>query len=546
MAGRIKFLMIVFVLAYGVALWRLYDLQILNNQKYFASAKSQYLNKFSNQAFRGNIYFKDKDNNLIIAATNQNFPIIYAVPKEIEDAEEVVSELSSIINIKDKDSLIKRLKNPKSEYALILRKADKEIVQKIKAMNIKGIYIDQIPERFYPFNLLASHILGYVGYKETESSSVGLYGLEKLYNDFLNGFTPDFKNGEVVLKNGNDLILTIDPNIQIEAERILSSLIQEQKAKGGVVIVEDPQTGKILAMSGMPNFDPNNYSKYNVSDFLNPAVSKIYEPGSILKVITMSAGIDSKKVTQDTTFIDSGSITLNNKTIRNWDLKAYGKTTMTEVIERSINTGAVFVQRQMGRDIFLNYLKRFGFDKKTQIDLPDEVSGSLKSLSLDAPDINFATAAFGQGIAVTPIELINAISVIANGGKLMKPYLNAQSKPEVLLDNVISKETATQVTKMMKSAVDKAQVAKIKGYSIAGKTGTAQVPDLKKGGYKEAYIHTYVGFAPTTNPKFIILIRIDEPQKAQLAGLTVVPAFREIAQFILNYYNIPPDEIINE
>lgn len=543
MAIRIKLLIICFILLYGISLWRLYDLQILKNKYYFALAESQYLNKVLPQSLRGSIYFQDKNNNPIIAATNKDFPTIYAVPKEIEDVPETISKLSLVIEINNKEVLAKKLSDKKSAYVLILRKASDNIVSQIQKMNIKGIYVNNISERFYAFNNLASHILGYVGYNNSDIQQ-GIYGLEKKYDSFLTGLDPELKNGELIIKPGKDLFLTIDLNIQKEAERILNFLIVNQKAKGGVVIVEDPQTGKILAMAGVPNFDPNNYSKYEIGNFLNPAVSKIYEPGSIFKVITMAAGIDSQKITPDTIFVDTGSVTFNGRTIKNWDLKAHGKITMTQVIEGSVNTGAVFAQRQMGREIFLSYLKKFGFNKKTGIDLPDEINGSLKSLLVNPSDINFATAAFGQGVAVTPIELINAISAIANGGKLMRPYLNVESSPEVL-EKVISEEAAYKVAQMMVSAVNKAGIAKIKGYSIAGKTGTAQVPDLKNGGYKDAYIHTYVGFGPTKDPKFTILIRIDEPEGAQLAGLTVVPAFRELAEFILNYYNIPPDEVNN-
>lgn len=541
MANWIKFLIIVFGLGYGLLLIKTYELQILKNDYYLARANSQYEKSISLKALRGNIYFKDNENNLILAATNKDFPLIYAVPKEFKDTKETIANLETVLNLspKIKDSL----NNKESKYVLLLRKASPEIVQKIKNLNLSGVYISNLSERFYPLGSLAAHLLGYVGQNELDSGEKGLYGVEKLYDEKLQGENGKINGSEIIEpKPGEDVILTIDVNIEKEAERILESLIQNQKAKGGLVIVAEPHTGKILAMAGFPNFNPNEYFKYEISNFLNPVVSKIYEPGSVLKVITMAAGIDSGKVNLDTTFFDTGSLTLNGKTIRNWDFKSYGKVTMSQIIEHSINTGAAFIQRQMGRDIFLKYLKKFGLDKKTGIDLPGEVAGSLKSLNSSAPDINFATASFGQGIAVTPIELIMSISAIANGGKLMRPYLNANLGPEVV-DTVISKETAEKVKQMMVSAVDKAGVAKIKGFSIAGKTGTAQVPDIKNGGYKDAYIHSYIGFGPASNPKFIILIRIDEPQGAQLAGLTVVPAFRELAEFILNYYRIPPDRI---
>lgn len=542
MANRIKFLIILFGLSYTIILFRLYDLQIQKNSYYLARANFQYENSVFLKALRGGIYFKDKNNNLILAATNKNFPLIYAVPKEIDDAKETFNNLQSVLDLPA--DFEKKLENKNSSYVLIFKKAPVEIVSKIKELDLKGIYVVETPERFYPFDNLASHILGYVGQDENDLGESGKYGIEKLYDDNLKGINGKIDGNKIIEPiSGKDIILTIDPNIQREAERILSSLILDQKAKGGLVIIQEPKSGKILSMAGIPNFNPNNYSKYDLSVFLNPTISKIYEPGSVLKIITMAIGLETKKITPETTFFDTGSLSLNNKTIRNWDLKAHGKVTMSEIIEGSINTGAAFVQRQVGKNLFLDYLKKFGFDKKTNIDLPNEIRGDLKSLEKNnAPDINFATAAFGQGIAITPIELINAVSTIANGGKLMRPYINNDLKPEVL-GEVISDSTSKEVIKMMVNAVDKAKIAKINGYSIAGKTGTAQVPDLKNGGYKDSYIHTYVGFAPAYDAKFVILIRIDEPEGAQLAGMTVVPAFRELAQFILNYYNIPPDRV---
>src|SRR3989344_1794610 len=274
---------------------------------------------------------------------------------------------------------------------------------------------------------------------------------------------------------------------------------------------------------------------------MNPAVQAIYEPGSIFKVITMAIGLDSKKITPDTTFVDTGSVTLDGRTIKNWDLKAHGRVTMTNVIEQSINTGAVYAMQQIGKDRFYNYVKQFGFQSLTGIALPGEQAGSLGTLKTSFQDINFATASFGQGVAVTPLQLITAVSALANGGQLMRPYILSNVEPQVVR-RVISEEAARQVTEMMVSAVKKAEVAQIPHYRIAGKTGTAQIPDPKNGGYLESYIHTYVGFAPATQPKFVVLFKVDRPQ-APLAGATVVPAFRELTEFLLNYYNVPPDNL---
>ena len=308
------------------------------------------------------------------------------------------------------------------------------------------------------------------------------------------------------------------------------------------MIVEDPKTGKILAMANFPKFNPNSYGEYEIKNFLNPAVQAIYEPGSVMKLITMSAGIDSGKITPETTYFDTGSVILNARTIKNFDSKKYGNISMTNVIERSVNTGAVFAQRAMGRDTFYNYLVDFGFNNKTGIDLPGEISGGLKILERNARDINFATASFGQGVSVTPIALISAISAIANDGVMMRPYVNADIGSETV-GRVISEDTSLKVRKMMVAAVNTNEIARISGYNVAGKTGTAQVPDFKRGGYTDEVINTYIGFAPAYSPRFVILVKLDKPYGGPQAGLTVVPAFRDLAQFILNYYNVPPDNI---
>lgn len=507
-------------------------------------AESQYAAANFLKAERGKIYFTDKYGKTFQAATNKNFPLIYAVPKVMDDAKESAHLLESVLDILAED-LEKKFSNRLDAYEPLKRKADSELVSKIKAMEIKGVYVDYIPERFYPFGSMAAHLLGFVSPNDTDFGERGRYGVEEFYENVLKGKRGEIENNKIIpAEHGSDIQLTIDPNIQREAERILKKLIQDYSATGGSVIVQEPSTGKILTMASFPNFDPNFYSRARISDFINPVTQKIYEPGSVFKVITMAAGIDAGKITPETTFEDTGKLVVSGKTIQNWDLKAHGTVTMTNVLEHSINTGAAFAQRKIGNTIFREYLDKFGFGEKTGIDLPGELSGDLRRLVPGAPEVAFATASFGQGVAVTPIEMINAFSAIANGGKLMRPYVNASKTPQVIRQ-VISEETARKVSKMIVSAVDKAEVAKIKGYTIAGKTGTAQLPDFIHGGYTDRVINTYIGFGPTSDPKFVILIKLDEPAGAPLAGLTVVPAFRDLAQFILNYYNIPPDRIEN-
>lgn len=541
MRWRVNSLIFFFGILYLLLIFYIYQLQFEKRSFFIRQAESQQQASGSLEALRGNIYFIDRNNNLIPAALNKEYPIIYAVPKEIEDVKTTALKLSGIVNI-DSEELEKILNKPNDLYELLVQKATPEQIEKVKNLKLKGIYIKTKLMRFYPFGDLASHVLGFVDQSDGDEKDVGRYGIELFFNNLLAGKPGEIKSLEIIKPEaGKDLVLTIDRNIQAQAEEILKELIRKYQAEAGTVIVQEPQTGKILAMGSFPNFDPNNYSKFNVKTFLNPAVQAVYEPGSVFKLITMAAGIDSGKITPETTYIDTGSVTLNGKTIKNWDLKAHGLQTMTGVIEQSINTGAVFAQRKIGPDIFYNYLVKFGFNEITGITLPGEIKGNLSNLK-NGRDIDFATASFGQGVAVTPIELISAISAIANGGVLMKPIILSDDKPQVVR-RVISSETAKAVTQMMVSAVEKNIIAAIPNYSVAGKTGTAVVPNFGGKGYTDQVINTYVGFAPAFNPKFVILIKLDKPAGSPLAGQSVVPAFRELAQFILNYYNIAPDKL---
>jgi len=538
---RIRILIFFFSILYLLLIFNIYNLQIEKRIYYLTKAETQERASGVFEAPRGNIYFIDRNNNLIPAALNKDYSMIYAVPAEVQgDVKQSYAEkLAPIVNL-PVEELEKILSKPNDLYELLIEKATPEQIKEIKNLNLKGIYIGSHLLRFYPFEDLASHVLGFVG--PAGETTNGRYGVESYFNEMISGKAGEIKENKIIEPEaGKDLILTIDRNIQAQAEEVLKKLIEDYQATSGSVIVQEPQTGKILAMGNFPNFDPNNYSKFNIGTFLNPAVQLVYEPGSVFKLITMSAGIDSGKITPETTYTDTGSVTFNGKTIQNWDLKAHGLQTMTGVLEQSINTGAVFTQRKTGPDIFYNYLIKFGFNEPTGIALPGEVKGNINNLK-NGQDIDFATASFGQGVAVTPIGLISAISAIANDGVLMKPLILTDEKPQVTR-RVISSETAKKITQMMVSAVEKNKIAVISNYSVAGKTGTAFVPDFNKKGYTDEVINTYVGFTPAFNPKFVILIKLDKPKGSPLAGQTVVPAFRELARFLLNYYNIAPDKL---
>ncbi|KKU11275.1 MAG: Peptidoglycan glycosyltransferase [Parcubacteria group bacterium GW2011_GWB1_45_7] len=541
MGIRITVVTVGFALLYSLLGLNMWNIQVKKGELYRARAASQHELAGILTPKRGSIYFTDKDGSRVPAAINKEYPTAYAVPSEIEDPAKVASILSTISN-RSEDELVEVLARENDPFEPIAKRPTEEQITFLEEQNLHGVYVEQSWTRFYPLNRIASHILGFSSVADDPIGS-GRYGLELYGDDVLRG-EPGSTDGDKLVrpKNGEDLYLTIDRNIQFQAEKLLGELVAEYSAESGTVIVENPTTGAILAMASKPDFDPNTYGEFDIGNFLNPAVQSIYEPGSIMKVLTMSAGIDAGKITPSTTFFDTGSVTLNGRTIENFDSKSYGEVTMTNVIEKSINTGAVFAERAMGPDVFYNYLTKFGINEKKGIDLPGEIVGSLRPLEYDPRDINFATASFGQGISVTPIGLITAIGAIANDGVMMKPYLNKENSPEEIR-RVISADTAKQVQDMMVSGVNKAVIPVIEGYNVAGKTGTAQIPNFITGGYTDDVINTYVGFAPAYDPAVIVLIKIDKPVGGPPAGMTVVPAFRELTHFVLNYYGISPDNV---
>lgn len=408
--------------------------------------------------------------------------------------------------------------------------------------------------RFYPGGILASSVVGFLGFQD--KNRIGQYGIEEYYEPWLSGQVGfnnfldrvGFSNGK---NQGSSLILTIDKNIQFFVEAKLKELVEKWGASGGSAIIQDPRTGLILAMADYPNFNPNQYSTYSLEEFLNPNIQIPFEPGSSFKPLTMAAALDTSSVNPDTKYFDSGEIKVGSSTIRNYDLKSNGWQTMTSVLEKSINTGAVFAMRQTGHDKFLEYIERFQFGKKTDIDLAGEASGDVRNL-YTGREINFVTASFGQGISATPLQLVNAYSAIANGGKLMRPYMvekiikaDGESviiKPEVIAEP-ISPETAKILTSMLVSVIENGSIKKaaVPGFHIAGKTGTAQEAK-PEGGYSEFFIHNLVGFGPAENPRFTILVKLDKPKGVETAAVSLADTFSDIARFLINYYGIAPSE----
>jgi len=513
---------------------------------------------------------KDKHTNsdsrslLFPVAINKDFWTVYAVPKDIEDKEETVEKLSPLLGL-DTVALMERLSKKDDPYEPLRNKVDEETANKIKTLNLKGINFEEESWRYFPANELACQIVGFVGFDGDKK--VGRYGVEEYYEKDLagkTGFIEAKKDslGESIPvadrilsepEDGVDLILTIDPNVQFFVEQKLKETIENLQAPSGTIVVMEVKTGAIKAMASWPNFDPNKYNEVeNPRLFLNSAISETYEPGSIFKPITMAGALNEGAITPSTTYEDKGFTEVGGEIIKNALDRAEGIQTMTQVLEKSLNSGAIFAQQKLGKDKFEKYVEKFGFGQKTGIDLSGEEKGNISNLKKGG-NVEHATASFGQGIAVTSIQLITALSAIANDGVLLRPYIvekiiykNGEEKatqPKEIR-RVISSETASRLTAMMVSVVKNgySKKAGIEGYSIAAKSGTSQIPDFEKGGYTDETIHTFGEFFPAFNPQFSLLIKVDKPKGFRFSSDSITPLARQIAEYILNYYEIPPSQ----
>jgi len=557
-SGRIRFVGILLFLIAGGLIYRLFDLQVMKADYYREKADRQYisLENKSPIANRGTIYFREKTGQLVSAAGVKDGYKVVINPSVLKNAEDIYNKISPIIPLKREDFLLHAAKQ-NDAYEEIIRRLEADKADAIRKLAIEGFSVISDQWRFYPGGKLASHILGFVGYKGDEL--VGQYGIEKFYEDHLraepedavrNSFAEAFLgiSRELFLKsleNKQDVILTIEPSVQGFLEASLEKVLSQYSAEsaGGVII--EPKTGKILAMAAKPDFDPNFYNKVeNPALFLNPFISNILEIGSVMKPITLSSALDANRIKPETTYYDNGYLIIDKARIENYDVKGRGKVDMQAVLDESLNTGAVFAMRQLGKDNFRNYVINFGLGEKTGIDLPDEIKGNISNL--DSPrEIEAATASFGQGIAPTPIGFTMAFSALANGGYLVQPYIveTSQSQP-VIRRQVIKKETSEEITRMLVKVVDEALLGgtvKLDHYSIAAKTGTAQIPNENQKGYSENYLHTFIGYAPAYDPKFLVFLYLKKPQGVKYASHSLTPAFMDITKFLLNYYEIPPD-----
>ncbi len=544
---------------------RLVVLQAIASKHYKIQAEGQSTLVKKLTPSRGEIKISDKfAGEPYTVATTIDKPLVYVVPASVLDKLETAEELAKLLSLESSE-ILPKLSDDTRKYVVLKKQLTEDEVKKIEEAKLPGIAFDAEISRFYPERDFLSSVLGYVGYKENDK--VGLYGLEKYFETELKGTSGNLaqekdaggawifgtKRDLIPAVDGDNLILTIDKSIQLKVEEVLKKTVEKHQADGGSIIVMDPKTGAILAMASNPSFDPNEYTKTkDLANFNNINTTGNYESGSVFKAFTMAAAIDSGAVTPDTTYVDEGKIEIDGYTLKNSDGKANGQQTMTQVLEKSLNTGVVFAKEKIGNSEFLRYIKKFGFGEKTGIELP-ETAGNLSNLS-GKVKVNFHTASYGQGISVTPVQLVQAYGALANGGKMMKPFIvrtrltadgkTINTEPHEVRA-VISPKTAVLISAMLVNVVENGhgQKAKVAGYDheIAGKTGTAQVSKTTGAGYQEGVnIGSFAGYGPVQDPRFVMVVRVNHPRTVQFAESTATPAFGEIAQFILNYYNIPP------
>lgn len=566
---RSNLFLIVFLCVAAIIICRLFYLQVLNHKFYQSQALGQQAGFREIRGSRGEIFSENsKDSNgsassdqIKNLAINEERWILFAVPKQIKDKDIFSKELSRAMekNLKEGEGLNQNdilLKLEKSDsYAVIKKDLSTKDIDNFKKLKIEGLSWEKVYDRHYPEASFASQLIGFFG-----GDNNGQYGIEGYYEDILNGKEgiKEEKRGFDLLNaedasylNGSDVYLTIDYNIQYQAELLLREAKENIDIESGQILVIKPDSGRVLALANFPSFDLNNYSKEKDLDiFQNSAVQKIFEPGSVFKPFIMAIALNDGKISPETKFTDTGSVKIGPDTIYNFDHKKYGEQDMSGILEKSINTGAVFISKLISHQTFLDYLNKFGFNDRTGIDLQGEVY-SRNELLKTGSDFGFATASFGQGIEMTPLQLARAFCLFANGGRIVKPYIvqkiihgseELEIKPEIS-NPVVSEKTVSQVTTMLTNVVERGfgSEAKIKGYYLAGKTGTAEVPFKdKKGYYPDRTIQSFIGFGPALKPQFLILVKLDNP-KVPKSSLSAAPIFKKMAQYLIDYWQIPPD-----
>jgi cell division protein FtsI (penicillin-binding protein 3) len=556
---RIFIILVVFIMATIAISARAYQLHVLKNKELSQLTENQIKRVITVAPKRGIIYDCKREE----MAISIDVASIYAQPSKVTNKREYARKLSRILKIKRKD-LIKKLNSDKS-FVWIKRRVTPAQSKKVESLNLDGINFLTEAKRFYPSSEIAGNVIGFVG-----MDSKGLEGLELKYNNDLKGeatysvvqrdalgriiFGKRLKQRKNVM--GNELILTIDKTIQYIAEKELRKAVRKTRAKSGTVVVMRPDTGEILAVAIQPQYNPNVFWKYKPSFWRNRAVTDSFEPGSTFKVFLLAAVLDEGVVSQrDIFFCENGSYRVGKNTIN--DIHPHAWLTIKKIIKYSSNIGISKAGERLGKEKYYQYIRKFGFGEKTNVNLPGETKGLVRSPK-NWNRIDIDTISFGQGISVSAIQLITGLCTIANKGFLMRPYVVKQIvtsdgkvikefKPHIVR-RVISEKTARDVTSILKSTVKKGGTgtrAFIDSYEVAGKTGTAQKANPSTGGYfRDRHIASFMGFVPADDPEIAILVVIDEPEGTPYGGEVAAPVFKACAEKTLDYMGISPKSIL--